>query len=278
MLFTPDQQEHVLTRNLGIAGHAEQVGGNRAPASRPPSRARPEGSGCPDEARATVGIGPVHLLGRPGRPEHRQEGQDDEQRTLKADRRDHETERRRQAVGGCGRGHADCRAGEEADRIALQPLGDDDAFARVGCVAAGAAGGHLLLALHGRQFTEKASRIARATVSSVGLPDPTGCKLPVLIGAPRAGHRSRQHMRGAQGLCAGPERRFADPSGARHTLARRERVAAAITPTPGGPQSTDGHRCGWSRRVAGHRGHFALGPTSSAPGDPALRPRRRSRA
>ena len=73
-----------------------------------PPRLGPEGPSGPGERRAAVGVGAVQLLVGVGDEQHRDEGEDGDDRRLQAvDRDDDEAEGGGQAVGRRGRGDAD---------------------------------------------------------------------------------------------------------------------------------------------------------------------------
>ena len=102
-----EEEEDVLTGDLGQACHDQDVGRNDPPPPEP-ACLRTKGTSRPSEGGAAVGVGVVHLLVAIGDEEHRNEGQDRDDRRLQAvDRDDHEPERGGQAVGRRGRGHPD---------------------------------------------------------------------------------------------------------------------------------------------------------------------------
>ncbi len=117
-----EQEEEVLARHLGQAGHDEQVGGDDAPTPEP-SGLGPEGPGTPGERGAAIGVGVVHLLVAVGDEQHRDERQDGDDRSLQAvDGDDHESEGGGQAVGRSGRGHPHHDGGDEPEGAALEPF------------------------------------------------------------------------------------------------------------------------------------------------------------
>ena len=93
-----------------------------APAAEP-ARLGAEGPGAPGEGGAAVGVGVVQLLVGVGDEQHRDEGEDRDDRGLQAvDGDDDEAERRRQAVGRRRRRHAHHHRGDQPERPSLQPL------------------------------------------------------------------------------------------------------------------------------------------------------------
>ena len=117
-----EEQEHVLAGDLGQAGHHQDVGGDDPPATQPP-RLGPEGAGGPGEGGAAVGVGGVEGLVPVGDQQHRDEGQDGDDRRLQAgDGDDHEAQGGGEAVGRRGRGHPHHYRGDEPEGTPLQAL------------------------------------------------------------------------------------------------------------------------------------------------------------
>ena len=116
-----EQLEAVEAGDLRQVGHHDDVGDDDHPAGDP-AELRAHRLGHPGEAGAAVGVGFVQVVVAAGDQEHRDEADQQDRRRLQGDRGGDEAERRGEAVAGGGGGDADDDAGDEADRVLLQPL------------------------------------------------------------------------------------------------------------------------------------------------------------
>ena len=116
-----EEQEGVEAGDLRQVRHHDHVGDDDRPAGDP-AELRPHRLGHPGEAGAAVRVGFVHVVVAGGDQEHRDEGEQQDRRRLQGDGGGDEAEGRGEAVAGSGRGDADDDAGDEADRVLLQPL------------------------------------------------------------------------------------------------------------------------------------------------------------
>ena len=116
-----EQEEHVLTGDLGQAGHDQDVGGDDGPTA-PPTGLGSEGPDPPGEGGPAVRVGVVHLLVAVGDEEHGDEGEDGDDRRLETDGGDHEAKGGGQAVGRCRGGDADHRARDQSERSRFETL------------------------------------------------------------------------------------------------------------------------------------------------------------
>ena len=116
-----EELEAVEAGDLGQVGHHDDVGDDDRPAGDP-AQLRAHRLGHPGEAGAAVGVGFVQVVVAAGDEEHRDEADQQDRRRLQGDRGGDEAEGRGEAVSGGGGGDADDDAGDEADRVLLQPL------------------------------------------------------------------------------------------------------------------------------------------------------------
>ena len=117
----PKSSKRVEAGDLGQVRHHDDVGDDDRPAGDP-AELRAHRLGHPGEAGAAVRVGFVHVVVAAGDQEHRDEADQQDRRRLQGDRGGDEAEGRGEAVAGGGGGDADDDAGDEADRVLLQPL------------------------------------------------------------------------------------------------------------------------------------------------------------
>jgi len=115
------QQPEVFSADLGQVGEHHHAGDRDTPAAHP-ADPRPERLGRPGEGRAAVGHGPVELAVGERDEEHRDEGEDERDRCLRADREHHEPERRGERVDRRGGREPDDRRPHEAESAGREPL------------------------------------------------------------------------------------------------------------------------------------------------------------
>ena len=113
-----EEEEQVLTGDLGQAGHDQDVSGDDGPTAPHPVLG-PKARAPQVKVVPQSGIGVVHLLVPVGDEQHGDEGDDGDDRRLKTDGGDHESKGGGQAVGRCGGGDADDRA---RDQVRAPPI------------------------------------------------------------------------------------------------------------------------------------------------------------
>ena len=116
-----EQQEHVLARDLGQAGHDQHVGRDDPPAARP-AAPRPERAGGPGERGAAVRVGLVQLAVADRGQQHRDEGEHGHGRRLEPDRQDDEDQRGRDAVRGRDRRRRDDGGRDQPESTGFEAL------------------------------------------------------------------------------------------------------------------------------------------------------------
>ena len=170
-----DEEEHVLPGHLGQAGHDQDVGRQDGPAAGP-AGFRPERPRGPDEGGPAVGIGLVQLAEADRAQEHRHERQHGDERGFQPDGADHEKQRRGQAVGRGGRGHADDHAGHQAQGAGLEPLGPG-LLAGQQVRTKGGHGSPSCQSPHGAAKRPAVPRIAQVTAAASGFSGYYGARL-----------------------------------------------------------------------------------------------------
>ena len=133
-----EERKCVDAGDVGQGRHHHDVGGDDHPAGQP-AEVGPQRPRHPGKAGPAVGVRLVHIVVGGGDQEHRDEGDDHHRRCVEAHpghSRD-EAQRRRDAVGGSGRGDPDDEVGDVADRPGFQPLAALPGPSRFGDVPGG---------------------------------------------------------------------------------------------------------------------------------------------
>ena len=116
-----DQSPEIDPGDLGQVGEYDHARHRDAPAAEP-AHPRPEGFGSPRERGAAVGNVVVELPIGEGDEEHRDERDDEGDRSLRADGEHDEAERRDERVDGRGRGETDDGRAPESQRPCCESL------------------------------------------------------------------------------------------------------------------------------------------------------------